>query len=40
MPFVMRGGNCNSGVNAGVLNTNATNGNANNNNGFRPVLAF
>ena len=37
-PFVIRGGNCNNGSNAGVLNTNITNGNANNNNGFRPVV--
>ena len=37
-PFVMRGGNINNGTNAGVLNSNITNGNANNNNGFRAVL--
>ena len=39
-PFVGRGGYCGHGSNAGVLYSNITNGNANNNNGFRPVLAF
>ena len=38
MPFVVRGGNCNNGSGAGVLYANITNGNANNNNGFRAVL--
>ena len=37
-PFVERGGNCNNRANAGVLYSNITNGNANNNNGFRPVV--
>ena len=39
-PFVMRGGNCDNGSGAGVLYTYAADGNANNHNGFRPVLAF
>ena len=37
-PFVKRGGNYNNGGNAGVFNSNIANGNANNNNGFRPVV--
>lgn len=39
-PFVKRGGNCDNGTNAGVLYANITNGNANNNNGFRPVVVL
>lgn len=37
-PFVKRGGNVNNGANAGVFYSNITNGNSNNNNGFRPAL--
>ena len=40
LPFVMRGGYCNYGSSAGVLYSNITGGNANNNNGFRPALVF
>ena len=38
VPFVARGGAYGNGANAGVLFTNLTAGNANNNNGFRPAL--
>ena len=37
-PFLLRGGNWWNGSNAGVFASNGNNGNANNNNGFRPVL--
>jgi type II secretory pathway pseudopilin PulG len=39
-PFVYRGGNCNSGSNAGVLCTGISLGYAYNNIGFRPALVF
>ena len=38
LPFVRRGGNWNNGTNTGVFAFNGNNGNANNNNGFRPVV--
>jgi len=34
-PWFIRGGNANNGSNAGLFNSNRTNGQANNNNGFR-----
>ena len=37
-PFVQRGGSCGGGSGAGVLGSYITNGNANNNCGFRSVL--
>ena len=40
IPFVVRGGSCVNGTDAGVLYTNLTDGDADYNGGFRPVLAF
>ena len=38
--FVFRGGYCDSGSNAGVLNTDVTDGSTNSSNGFRPVVVL
>ena len=37
-PFVVRGGGCGNGSDAGVLQTNIADGTAHNTNGFRPVV--
>jgi hypothetical protein len=36
-PWFIRSGNSNNGSNAGLFSSNNTNGNANNNNGWRAV---
>ena len=37
-PWFIRGGNANNGVEAGAFNSNNDNGNANDNNSWRPVF--